>query len=67
MLWSVGQGRQMVDLASHDSTVHSITFSREGAAMATGGMDNKVKVHYMPPILAGGAEVDDLHSNAPPK
>lgn len=57
----------MVDLPAHDSTVHSIAFSREGAAMATGGMDNKVKVHYTPPILAGGAEVDDHHSNAPPR
>ena len=56
-LWHVGQdafeqtGGAVLELAGHSDTVSCLAFSRDGALLATGGMDGRVKVW----VVATGA------------
>ena len=44
-LWDVGSGRRLVALGGHQGSVHSLSFSADGTALATGGADCSVRVY----------------------
>ena len=44
-LWDVGSGRRLAALGGHQGSVHSLSFSADGTALATGGADCSVRVY----------------------
>lgn len=43
-LWDVGSGRQLSVLQGHSDSVHSVSFSADGTALASGGADCSLRI-----------------------
>ena len=44
MIWDLGSASQVCELKGHSDTVYQLAFSRDGTILASGGLDNCVKL-----------------------
>ena len=44
MIWDLYSGEQVGALHGHTNTVYSLAYSRDGATLASGGIDNTVRL-----------------------
>ena len=44
LVWDLAAASQVIELKGHTSTVYQLAFSRDGSLLASGGMDNCVKL-----------------------
>eukprot|EP00063_Salmo_salar_P011432 XP_013986267.1 PREDICTED: transcription initiation factor TFIID subunit 5-like [Salmo salar] len=44
LLWDVGHGLMVGELKGHTDTIYALKFSRDGEILASGSMDNTVKL-----------------------
>ena len=44
LVWDISSASQLCELRGHKDTVYQLMFSRDGTLLASGGMDNCVKL-----------------------
>ena len=59
LMWDLATGTLVAQFKGHSHTVHALCFSRDGAVLSSGGLDNKIKVWDVMSVLADqDTEVD---------
>lgn len=44
LIWDIGSAAQVCELKGHSDSVYQLVFSRDGSILASGGLDNCVKL-----------------------
>ena len=44
LVWDIGSAAQVCELKGHSDSVYQLAFSRDGSILASGGLDNTVKL-----------------------